>query len=39
LAALHARAFNGVNIAAGYGLVSITTPAEILKTAEVEDED
>jgi len=33
------RAFNGVNIASGYGLVSITTPAEILKTAEVEDED
>ena len=33
------RAFNGVNIAAGYGLVSITTPAEVLKTLEVEDED
>ncbi len=36
---LRERAFNGVNIASGYGLVSITTPAQVLKTLEVEDED
>jgi len=33
------RAFNGVNIAWGYGVVTIMTPAEIVKILEVQDED
>jgi len=33
------RAFNGVNIASGYGLISMMTPAGIARILEVEDED
>jgi len=36
---LRERAFNGVNIASGYGLIAITSPADIIKTLEVSDED
>ncbi len=32
------RAFNGVNIALGYGIISVMTPAEIVKVLEVPDE-
>jgi hypothetical protein len=33
-----ARAFNGVNISHGYGLVVITTPRELIAMVEAEDE-
>ena len=33
------RAFNGVNIASGYGLISMMTPAGITRTLEMDDED
>ena len=32
------RAFNGVNVAHGYGLVVILTPADLVKVLEAEDE-
>ena len=32
------RAFNGVNIASGYGVVSIMTPADIVKIVEEDDD-
>ena len=32
------RAFNGVNIASGYGLVTIMTPSEVVKIVEVQND-
>jgi hypothetical protein len=36
---LRERAFNGVNVANGYGFVSIMTPAEVVRVLEVSDEE
>ena len=33
------RAFNGVNIALGYGIVSVMTPEAMVKVMEAQDED
>jgi len=32
------RAFNGVNIASGYGLITIMTPSDVVKIVEVQNE-